>query len=120
MLNHVVSERIKDLRLGVKLPQAKLALKLGVAQSLIARYETGEFIPPVELLVKYADFFDVSMDYLVGRADKPQGKMFQYQPQVIDDDKMRAFVEMCFDPKSSANAKLKDAVIKLLKEQEQK
>lgn len=120
MLNQVVSERLKNLRLGVKLSQAKLALKFGVAQSLIARYETGEFIPPVELLIKYADFFDVSMDYLVGRADEPQGKMFHYQPQVIDDDKMRDFVEMCFDPKSPANAKLKDAVIKLLKEQEQK
>lgn len=117
MLNQVISKRLKDLRLGVRLPQAKLAARFGVAQSLIARYETGEFVPPVELLIKYADFFDVSMDYLVGRVDDPQGKLYQYQPQIIDDEKMRDFVEMCFDPKSPANAKLKDAVIRLLKEQ---
>ena len=118
MLNQTVSKRLKDLRLRVKLSQTKLATRFGVAQSLIARYETGEFVPPVELLLKYADFFDVSMDYLVGRTDKPQGELYQYQPQIIDDDKMRDFVEMCFDPKSPANAKLKDAIIKLLKEQE--
>ena len=80
MLNDIVSKRLKELRAGVKLSQAKLAAKLGVAQPLIARYETGEHLPPIELLIKYADYFDVSMDFLVGRADSPQGKLYQYQP----------------------------------------
>ncbi|MBQ6921543.1 MAG: helix-turn-helix transcriptional regulator [Clostridia bacterium] len=54
--------RLKELRNGIKISQAKLAPKLGVAQPLIARYETGENMPPVEFLVKVADYFDVSMD----------------------------------------------------------
>ena len=56
MLNEAVSKRLKELRAGLKLSQAKLAAKFGVAQSLIARYETGEHLPPLELLIKYADF----------------------------------------------------------------
>ncbi len=119
MLNDIVSKRLKELRAGVKLSQAKLAAKLGVAQPLIARYETGEHLPPIELLIKYADYFDISMDFLVGRADSPQGKLYQYQPKELNDDKMMEFVEMCFEPNSPANAKLKEAVIKLLKEQNQ-
>ena len=119
MLNEIVSKRLKELRNGIKISQAKLAPKLGVAQSLIARYETGEHMPPVEFLVKVADYYDVSLDFLVGRANSPQGKLYKYQAKTIKDDKMREFVEMCFDPNSPTNAKLKEAVIKLLKKQEQ-
>lgn len=113
ILNEAVSKRLRELRAGIKLSQAKLAAMFGVAQSLIARYETGEHLPPLELLIKYADFFDVSMDFLVGRTDAPQGKLYHYQPKAINDDKMREFVEMCFEPNSPANARLKEAVIKL-------
>ena len=76
-------------------------------------------MPPVEFLVKVADYYDVSMDFLVGRADSPQGKLYKYQAKTIKDDKMREFVEMCFDPNSPTNVKLKETLIKLLKEQEQ-
>ena len=119
MLSEIVSKRLKELRNGIKISQAKLAPKLGVAQPLIARYETGENMPPVEFLVKVADYFDVSMDFLVGRTDAPQGKLYKYQPKAIKNDQMKEFVEMCFEPNSPANIKLKEAVIKLLKEQEQ-
>ncbi len=118
MLNDIVSKRIRELRNGIKLSQAKLAEKLDTKQPLLARYETGEHLPTLELLIRYADYFDVSLDYLVGRTDSPQGKLYDYQPKAINDDKMREFVEMCFDPNSPANAKLKEAVIRLLKEQE--
>lgn len=119
MLNNIVSERIKGLRNGIKVSQTKLAEKLDTKQPLLARYETGEHLPPLELLIRYADYFDVSLDFIVGRTDVPQGKLYKYQPKMINDDKMREFVEMCFDPNSPTNAKLKEAVIKLLKEQEQ-
>lgn len=119
MLTDIVSKRIKELRNGIKISQAKLAVKLDAKQPLIARYETGEHLPPLELLIRYADYFDVSLDFIVGRTDSPQGKLYKYQPKMINDDKMREFVEMCFDPNSPTNAKLKEAVIKLLKEQEQ-
>ena len=54
MLNDIVSKRLRELRNGVKLSQGKLAAKLNTKQPLIARYETGQHLPPVEILVKYA------------------------------------------------------------------
>ena len=69
-------------------------------------------------LMQYADFFDVSLDYIFGRTDNPQGKLYQYQPKiVIEDKRMQDFIEMCFDPNTEANAKLKKALLSLLEEQ---
>ena len=119
MLNDIVSKRIRELLNGIKVSQAKLAEKLDTKQPLLARYETGEHLPTLELLIRYADYFDVSLDYLVGRTDSPQGKLYDYQPKAINDDKMREFVEMCFDPNSPANAKLKETLFRLLEEKNQ-
>ncbi len=53
-----------------------------------------------------------------GRCDEPQDKLFDYQPKVFKNDEyMQELIEMCFDPSSADNAKLKEAVLKLLKEQ---
>lgn len=75
MLTDIVSKRIRELRNGIKISQAKLAIKLDTKQPLIARYETGEHLPPLDLLIRYADYFDVSLDFIVGRTDAPQGKL---------------------------------------------
>ena len=56
-----MSKRIRELRNGIKLSQAKLAEKLETKQPLLARYETGEHLPTLELLIRYADYFDVSI-----------------------------------------------------------
>lgn len=60
----------------------KLAELLGITQSSLNHYENGQSTPSVELLRKYADFFDVSMDYIFARCDDPQGKLYHYQPKV--------------------------------------
>lgn len=92
------------MRESIGKSQAFIAKEIGtVAQLAIFRYENGQS--------------DVSLDYIFGRTDKPQGKLYDYNPTAFDDEKMQQFVEMCFDPKSSANAKLKEAVLKQLKEQ---
>ena len=62
-------------------------------------------------------FFDVSLDYIYGRTDNPQGKLYDYQPKIIKENpEMKAFIEMCFDPKSPANAMLKETLLKLMEE----
>ena len=109
--------RLRALREGIGLSQSKFADVIGSTQSSINRYEQGQSAPSLETLVKYADYFDVSMDYIFGRTDKPQGKLYNYQPKILEDERMQEFVEMCFDPSSPANAKLKEAVLKLLEEQ---
>ena len=55
--------------------------------------------------MKYADYFDVSMDYLYCRTDEPRGKLYDYQPERlkgknIQNQELRDFIEMCFDPSS--------------------
>ena len=90
---------------------------VGVKQSSINRYESGESSPSYEMLVSYPDYFDVSMDYLFGRTDNPQGNLFEYKPKIekINLD-MAKFVEMCFGPSSPMNDKLKQRLIEMLGE----
>lgn len=69
------------------------------------------------VLLFYADRFDVSLDYIFGRTEKPQGKLYNYQPKPpMDSDEMRKFVEMCFDPKSPMNERLKQVLVDLLEQ----
>jgi len=68
-------ERLKDLREAKSLNQQGLAIKLNVSQSTISYYETGERKPDLDALIQLSDFFDVSIDYLVGRSGiKKPGK----------------------------------------------
>ncbi len=115
MDKHLIAQRLKSLREGAKLSQAKLSQELNIKQPLIARYETAINTPPYTALIAYADFFDVSCDYLLGRCEEPQGKLYKYLPKTLaKNPQMQEFIEMCFDPKSSANAKLKETIVELL------
>jgi methanogenic corrinoid protein MtbC1 len=61
--------RLRELRTGRSLRQRDLADALGVAQTTIANYEQGTRFPDEKILHKLADFFDVSLDYLLARTD---------------------------------------------------
>ncbi|MBQ8056774.1 MAG: helix-turn-helix transcriptional regulator [Ruminococcus sp.] len=63
--------RIKELRKAKKMTQLKLAMELNTNQNTISRYENGEREPSIRDLIKIADYFNVSVDYLVGRTDNP-------------------------------------------------
>lgn len=117
----IVSQRLRALRESVGLSQNKLAGMIGVRQSSINRYENGQSVPSIQTFRWYADYFDVSMDYIFGRTENPQGKLYNYEPQLIRDkaennQELRQFVEMCFDPKSPMNDKLKQTLITMLEE----
>ena len=62
--------RIRDLREDSDKKQAELAEYLNIDQSTYSDYEHGKINIPVEQLIKIADFYDVSLDYLVGRDRK--------------------------------------------------
>lgn len=114
----LIAKRLKNLRESAKLSQAKLAKEINVKQPLIARYETAINTPAYGVLVTYADYFNVSCDYLLGRTDNPQGKLYECVPQSLTGDpQMKEFVDMCFDPSSPASARMKDTLLKLLEEQ---
>ena len=59
--------RIKDLREDRDLRQSDLAAATGIDQRTISNYETGKSNPDSDALIRLADFFNVSIDYLVGR-----------------------------------------------------
>ena len=67
----ILGERLKALREGMKLSQQKVADMIGCPQTSIYRYENGTYTPSAEALLWYADYFDVSLDYIFGRTDKP-------------------------------------------------
>ena len=60
------------MREDADLTQAQVAELLLCDQSLYSKYERGERALPLELAIKLADFYQVSLDYLVGRSDKKQ------------------------------------------------
>ena len=61
--------RIKDLREDRNLRQSDLAQATGIDQRTISNYETGKSNTDSYALIKLADFFNVSIDYLVGRTN---------------------------------------------------
>jgi len=61
------SEILRDLRKEKKLTQLDVATALGITVRQYQRYESGEQTTTLENLIALADFFDVSLDYLVGR-----------------------------------------------------
>lgn len=64
--------RLKELRTKRRISQVKLAMDLNMNQNSISRYENGEREADYETLVAFADYFGVSVDYLLGRTDNPQ------------------------------------------------
>jgi transcriptional regulator with XRE-family HTH domain len=68
------SERLKALRTAKNLSHAALGDKLGVSKALVGHWETGFRLPSLETADALADYFNVSLDYLVGRSDKLERK----------------------------------------------
>ena len=63
-------QRIRDLREDHDLTQKQIAQMLGMSQTGYSKYETGENDIPTLVLIKLADFYQPSTDYLLGRTDK--------------------------------------------------
>lgn len=64
--------RLKELRKRKGISQLRLATDLNTTQNTISRYETGEREPGIDELIKIADYFNVSVDYLIGRTENPK------------------------------------------------
>ncbi len=71
-LGDIMSNRLKELRKNAGLTQISLQMKTGIEQPLLSKFENGERIPPTETLMTLANFYDVSMDFIIGRTDKPE------------------------------------------------
>ena len=65
-----LNERIKELRIFNQMTQKQVAEHLNVQSVTVQRFEYGERRPSLENLIILADYFNVSLDYLVGRSDE--------------------------------------------------
>ncbi|MBP3560792.1 MAG: helix-turn-helix transcriptional regulator [Clostridia bacterium] len=67
-----MKNNLKKLRKENGLTQLSLQMKTGIEQALLSKYETGDRIPPTETLVLLADYYNVSIDYILCRTDNPE------------------------------------------------
>lgn len=68
----VFPERLKSLRVQNGVTQKAIADGIGVNPASLQRFEYGELKPKFDTVVRLADFFNVSTDYLLGRTDNPK------------------------------------------------
>ncbi|WP_438587647.1 helix-turn-helix domain-containing protein [Cetobacterium sp.] len=68
-MSFLFGDRLKDLRRDKDLTQAQLAKFLNISPSSIGMYEKNRRVPDTEILKKFAEYFKVSVDYLIGKTD---------------------------------------------------
>ncbi len=67
-----MKNNLKQLRKERGLTQISLQMKTGIEQALLSKFENGERIPPTDTLMRLADFYGVSMDYIMCRTENPE------------------------------------------------
>ena len=73
MRNEILKhQRIRDLREDRDLSQKELAQYLNIKQNTYSRYETNDRAIPLDMICQLADFYNTSVDYLLGRTDEPK------------------------------------------------
>lgn len=78
MYDNILGQRLKQLRIEAGLTQAKFGENFNLAKSTVSQYESGKSRPDDELKKKIADFYQVSLDWLMGRIDADQSLGIQY------------------------------------------
>jgi len=86
--------KLKELRKNKKMTQTDVAHYLNIAQTTYTGYETGKYEPTIATLIKLADLFDVTIDYLVGVSNKFIGneldqELLSYTNQLNDLEKAK-------------------------------
>lgn len=66
-----MKNNLKLLRKSKGYTQIAVQMKTGIEQALLSKFENGERVPPTESLIRLADFYNVSIDYILCRTDNP-------------------------------------------------
>lgn len=82
----VFGERMRILRQNLGISQQQVADKLNISRNLLSNYERGIRQPDYQMLVRLADFYEVSLDYLLGRSDtyKTQNVCTDRETEIIN------------------------------------
>lgn len=109
------SERLKQLRMSKGYSQSELANKLGISKSTISMMEVGSRQPSFEMMEMIADFFNVSLDYLMG---KEEGSMYYLDPETAELAKeiaQREEMQVLFDAVKNVPKEDIEFVIKMIR-----
>jgi len=71
-LMNTFGQRLKLLRINSKITQKQIAQEFEITERAYQNYEMDKSMPNAKLLISLADYFNVSLDYLVGRSDDPE------------------------------------------------
>ncbi|UWE05297.1 helix-turn-helix domain-containing protein [Laceyella sacchari] len=95
----VFSERLKALRKAKKLTQQQIADRFGITKSAVSRWESGVIQPDIDKIKEIADFFDVTIDFLLGNDANQENKDKKNADLVdlLEEIKKRPYV---IDPKT--------------------
>ena len=102
---------LKQLRKNRDLSQTALANEIGVRQSTVAMWESGQNYPEFKTLEKLAVFFNVTLDYLIGRDDSIKKEPATNNGDGLDDEKLKLLVDLF----QSAPEYLQDAALAVLR-----
>lgn len=112
------ADKLKELRNKEGISQSALGKALNMSQQGIAKWETGSTSPNPEMLRKIADYFNVSVDYLLGNTDIKKAP--SDKPEVTDDDIQFALFGGKVDDETYEDVKRFAAFIKAKKEEQKK
>lgn len=71
-LGDVMQNRLKELRKNRGYTQVGLQMQTGIEQALLSKFENMERVPPTETLLRLAEFYNVSIDYILCRTNNPE------------------------------------------------
>lgn len=106
----MLGDRLKELRLNNGLKQSDLLKKFNLSSARYSQYENDKRVPDYELLIKFADFYNVSIDYLLGRTNV-------IKPENIDENDLLAKINTA---DSETKASVEQFLNYLLYEKERK
>lgn len=86
----ILGARLKMIRAEANMKQKEFAQKLGIATTTYSGYESGKHEPNIEFLIKIADMFELSLDYVVGRSVNKGG--------IADDEVNQFLTETLIEP----------------------
>lgn len=108
------SERLRELRQNKGLSQSQLADALNISKSAISMYELGKREPDLETLEGIADFFNVDINYLIGKED---GSMYYLDPdaaEIAQEVQQRPELKILFDASRKVSADDLELVINMI------
>lgn len=82
--NNVLGEKLRKLRKEKGVNQTEVATKTGIDRTSYSKYETGRVLPPISAIIKLADYYNVSIDYLCNRSPfSSQSVRTEYEERLL-------------------------------------